>query len=70
LAEAAMREEERDMMQRQLDALGYVVEREDHCPKCQAERVWYRTPRDQRVPLDKGTLGAHWLSCPCQYQEQ
>ena len=47
-----------------LAAQGYVFDNSAHCRGCGAEIDWYRTPKGKKIPLDPGTLEAHWSSCP------
>lgn len=43
---------------------GYVFEGCGRCRSCDAEIAWYRTPKNRPIPLDEGTLVAHFTTCP------
>lgn len=48
----------------ELKEAGYEFGNRSHCRGCGAEIEWWTTPRDKRIPLDPGTMEAHWATCP------
>jgi len=49
--------------EKELAEQGYEFEGTGRCSECHAEIAWYRTPKGKRIPLDEGTLVAHWGTC-------
>jgi hypothetical protein len=54
-----------------LEAAGYKFDQADEeglppakCRGCDAEILWARTPRGNRMPFDVGTFEVHWVTCP------
>lgn len=49
-----------------LEAAGYEFLEEGRCrgQHCKAVILWFRTPRDKRMPIDPGTFAPHWSTCP------
>lgn len=58
----------------ELAAAGYKFLNSAKCGAdgCGAEIAWYRTPGGKHIPLDEGTLEAHWATCanPEQFRKQ
>lgn len=47
-----------------LKAAGYEYDNTSHCRGCGAEIEWWRTPKGRLIPLDPGTMEAHFATCP------